>query len=384
LTLGVQPELFRKKRNLWLAYGSEVMSPLLRLAAKARQRGQRQPRAKWRRGLIISHTHIGDILYRTCSLPHLREYLPDCEWSYAVSPGSAEVLANNPHISEVLPLIKGENSWDLVDGGFSALAERQFDVVICSNTLRNYPDLALASALGIPERVAFSGKGFSGLVNNPVAMGFPDAYASYFRRMVAAVSNSAPEWNLRPRLHPRESDERKADELWNAFGFDGTYPVVGISGNTRQASGHRPHEVLVSILEEARARVEFEIVLCGVAEDADHLRAVAADLRYPAKVLAGDARLLAFAAFLRKCSALLTLDSGPRHIGNAMGVPVFFARNLSHSMVEAGAYCETETDLAPPVEYLDDVETERVARSQPVGLLADKLVDRLTAASRRA
>ncbi len=374
----VRPELFRKKRNLWLAYGSEVFSPLLRLAAKARQKRPGQPRSKWRRGLIISHTHIGDILYRTCSLPHLREYLPGCEWSYAVSPGTAEVLANNPHVSEVLPLIKGENSWDLVGGGFAALAEREFDVVICSNALRNYPDLALASALGIPERFAFAGKGFSGLVNNPVTMGFPDSYASYFRTMVAAVSDRAPEWNLRPRLHPGESDERKADELWSSFGFDGTYPVVACSLTTRQASGNWPQEVLLSILEAARALVEFEIVLCGVAEDADHLHAVAADLRYPVKVLAGDAKLLTFAAFLRKCSALLTLDSGPRHIGNAMGVPVLFARNLSHSQVEAGTYCETEADLAPPVEYLDDVETERVARSQPVGLLADKLAEKIS------
>ena len=53
-------------------------------------------------------------------------------------------------------------------------------------------------------------------------------------------------------------------------------------------------------------------------------------------------------------------------------------------MIEAGRYCETEIDLAPPVEYLDDVETDRVARSQPVGLLADKLVETLSASGRRA
>jgi len=251
--------------------------------------------------------------------------------------------------------------------------------VLCSNTLRHYPDLALASALGIPDRFGFSGKGFSALVNNPVEMRFPDAYASYFRTMVASAIDRVPDWNLRPRLFPAEQDELKAAELWRSFGFDAGTRVVACSLTTRQASGNWPHEVLMSILEDARSRIDFEIVLCGVASDAEHLRSVAAQMRYPSHVLAGDARLLTFAAFLQRCSALLTLDSGPRHIGNAVGVPVFFARNLSHSMVEAGAYCDTETDLAPPVEYLDDVETDRVARSQPTGLLADKLIERISA-----
>ena len=175
---GVEPRLFRKKRNLWLAYGSELASPLLGLAARVRSRGERKPRSQWRRGLIISHTHIGDILYRTCSLPALRERLPDCEWTYAVSRDTAQVLENNPHVAEVLPIIKGENSWELVGGAFDDLRRREFDVVLCSNTLRHYPDLTLASALGIPERFAFGGKGFSGLITSSVEMGFPDTYDS--------------------------------------------------------------------------------------------------------------------------------------------------------------------------------------------------------------
>jgi ADP-heptose:LPS heptosyltransferase len=314
------------------------------------------------------------VLYRTCSLPSLREYLPNCQWSYLVSPGSAEVLENNPHISEILPIVKGENSWSLSDGGFAALAKRKFDVVLCSNTLRHYPDVMLASALGIPERFGFSGKGLSGLVNNPVAMDFPQPYAGYFRAMVAAAAGARGDWNLRPRLHPGEEDLAKSDELWSSFGFDGTVPVVACSLTTRQAKGNWSDEVITAILEEARSQHDFEIVFCGVADDEPFLKSVASQFRYPSHILAGDAGLLAFAAFLAKCSALLTLDSGPRHIGNAMSVPVFFARNLSHSMVEAGAYCDTETDLAPEVEYIDDVETERVIRSQPVSLLADKLL----------
>ena len=314
----------------------------------------------------------------------LREYLPRVEWTYAVAPESAEVLERNPHVAEALPVIKGEDSWDLVNGGFAQLAAREFDVVLCSNTLRHHPDLALAAALGIPNRFAFSGKGFSGIINYPVAMGFPNSYASYFRTMVAAAIERSADWSLRPRLHPSADDENQAAGFFRRLGLNSDKPVLACSLGTRQARGNWPEEVLLAIVENARSRIDFDIVFTGVESDATRLQAIAEGFRFPAKVLAGKARLLSFAAFLKRCTALLTLDSGPRHIGNAMGVPVLFARNLSHSMQEAGAYCETETDIAPPVEYLDDADVARVARAQPVGLLADKLIEKLSASGTRA
>lgn len=380
----IQSRAFRKKRNLWLAYASEVAAPLLKVAASVKAKGPRSGRKEWRRGLILSHTHIGDVLYRTCSLPALREHLPRCEWTYAVSPASAEVLSNNPHVAETLPVIRGENSWNLTDDGFATLAERDFDVVLCSNTLRHYPDLALAAALGIPNRFGFSGKGFSGLITHPVRLEFPDSYASYFRAMAAAAIDKPADWALCPRLYPSADDEQQAEAFWNEFRFDGSKPVVACSLRTRQAAGNWPEEVLLSVLEQARRQLEFEIVFTGAESDAEDLREVASGFPFPAHVLAGRSGLLTFAAFLNRCTALLTLDSGPRHIGNAMGIPVIFARNLSHSKIEAGKYCATETDLAPSVEYLTSEETERVTRSQPVGLLADTLLSQLRASGSRA
>jgi ADP-heptose:LPS heptosyltransferase len=380
----IDPKAFRKKRNLWLAYASEIGAPILRLAAKTREKSPRTDKTKWKRGLILSHTHIGDLLYRTCSLPALREHVPRCEWSYAVTAGTAEVLANNPHVAEVLPVIRGENSWDLVDDGFATLAAREFDVVLCSNTLRHYPDLALASALGIPNRFGFTAKGFSGLITHPVALDFPSSYAEYFRAMAAAAIDKVPDWELRPRLYPAAADEDNANALWNTFEFDDSRPVVACSLRTRQAKGNWPEDVLLAVLENARREREFEIVFAGAKSDASDLHAIAASFPFPSKVLAGETGLLTFAAFLGRCSALLTLDSGPRHIGNAMGVPVIFARNLSHSLVEAGKYCDTETDLAPSVEYLSVEEIERVTRAQPIGLLAQTLLSQLRSSGSRA
>jgi hypothetical protein len=108
---GIEPRAFRKKRNLALAHASEIARPLLARASKMLARGIATSPDEWRNGLIISHTHLGDVLYRTCSLEQLSRGLPECRWTYLTSSESAPILENNPNIVEVCEFVTGENSW---------------------------------------------------------------------------------------------------------------------------------------------------------------------------------------------------------------------------------------------------------------------------------
>ena len=327
---------------------------------------------------------MGDVLYRTCSLPVLRSSLPDCRWSFLTSPSSAAVVANNPALDDILPWNAGEDAWTLSKGTFRKLRDKNFDVVLCTNSLRYYPDLLLASALGAPNRVSFTHKGLSGLVTHPVEIDFPNSYASYFRTMVSAVTGVAGDWPLRPRIFPDSSAEAAASELWSNKKLDAGMPVVACSITTRQKIGNFPSERLLAILSEARAQSAFRVVFFGSAGDRDILRHAADRFGTDSVVIAGDLTIPALAALLRKCTLLLTLDSGPRHLGNAAGIPVFFARNMSHSQAEAGAYCETETDIAPVGEYLSDSQIAEVARRVSPRDIASRLAAAMGAAGQPA
>ncbi len=304
--------------------------------------------------MILAHNHLGDVLYRTCSLPALLEGLPDCKWSFLTSPASAEVLEGNPGVDEILPWNTGENSWKLSRGSFRKLRDRDFDVALCTNSLRYYPDLFLASALGIPNRVGFTHKGLSGLITHPVEIEFPSPYAGYFRTIVAAVTNRAADWPLQPAVFADRRVNMAANEVWRASGLFNGLPVLGCSITTRQHAGNFPASVLIDIIKEARKHRDVRIVFFGAKGDAAYLSGIASEFGENAVVLAGTLTIREFFVCLSDCQALLTLDSGPRHLANAARVPVFFARNMSHSRVEAGAYCSTETDIAPDGEYLSD------------------------------
>lgn len=374
----VNDAAFRTRTKRWLAHTSEFVAPLLRTGAAMASRGAPGEPDTWRNGLILGHNHIGDVVYRTCSLDQLADALPECEWAYLTSAESAELLEGNPAIREVLPWSAGENAWDLRQGKFGELKRRQFDVVLCTNTLRHYPDLALSVALGIPNRVGYTYKGLSALITRGAPIHFPSAYPAYFRAMVADVTGRAPTWPLAPRVYPDNAAIAAASEAWNAMSLPDDR-VVACSLTTRQASGNWPISHLLAALEQARSQVEFDVVLTGAASDANELADAAKQLSFPVRILAGGLSLRGFASFLARCAALLTLDSGPRHIGNAAGVPVLFARNLSHSMIEAGKYCDTEIDLAPQVEYLSDAETKKVVAGLSPAQTASRLVETLTA-----
>lgn len=380
----VQAEAFRRRRNFWIAYGSEAAAPLLRGIASVASRGSTSAPAEWHRGLIIGHNHIGDVLYRTASLERLANALPDCRWSYLTSEGSAGLLRDNPYVAEVLPWMQRENSWSLAKDDFAAMRSRKFDVALCSNTLRHLPDLGLAVALGIPNRVAFANKGLTGLITHEVSPAFPQPYPAYFRTMVASVTGSHPDWELRPRLFLSDADRAQAAAAWNRLGLPADGPVLACVLSTRQSSGNWPADILLTIAERARRKLDFEVVICGAASDRHQLEALAKTAGFPARVLAGETSVTGLAAFFERCSALLTLDSGPRHIGNAVHIPVVFARNLSHSRIEAGAYCDTETDLAPDVEYLSDREVETTTLQLDVDRMADVVVGRLRVSGSRA
>ncbi len=375
---------FRQKRNLALGIASEIAAPLLRPVAASFTKGKITPPREWRRGLIIAHNHIGDVLYRTPSLQALHEGLPQCDWSFLTTPSSAEILKGNPHLSEVIPWCRGEHSWEIDKAHKNQLKKREFDVVLCTNTLRHYPDFVLGVTLGIPNRVGFTHKGLSGLITHPVPIDFPSPFAGYFRALVGDVIGRAPDWSLTPEIFLDEVASSEAQRVIAALGLTGERPVVACCLTTRQPHGNWPVDFMVAAIAEARNVADIDIVLCGTPDDRERLKAIAAKLGGRVYVAAGDLSLRGFGAFLRECTALFTLDSGPRHLGNAVGTRVLFARNLSHSKVEAGKYCSTEIDIAPDAEYLSDSGIQRLAASTSVSSFAEPLIEAVQPSGRQA
>lgn len=358
---------FRYRRNYALALAAEGVAPVLRAAARVLSRGPSTDPASWRRGLILGHSHVGDVLYRTCSLEQLKAGLPNCSWDYLTSRPSEPILRDNPALTAVLPFTVGDDSSHVTRESFEQLRRARYDVVLCTNTVRHLPDFVRALLLGIPNRVGFGDKGYSGLLTLPVATEYPQPLAGYFRTLVGAVLGKAPDWPLRPRVFPSATDRERADACRRRLHLDPSLPTIACTATTRQLVGAWPTSFFGDVLARLTRERAANIVLFGAASDAATLRDIGQALPVPVHVVAGELAWLEFAEVLRQCDALLTMDSGPRHLANAVGTPVAFARNLAFARVEAGAYCANEIDLAPAeAEGMTDREIQDLVRSTSV------------------
>jgi len=376
---------FAEPRKYALAVASELAAPVLRGTAAMLARGLPSAPQAWRRGLILGHNHIGDVLYRTPSLPHLRRALPNCEWHYLAAPHSAEVLVGNPYVHQVHTLRRDDNRWRLGREQFAALRAYRFDVALCTNNKGHYADLALAAVAGIPSRVAFAYKGMSGLITHPAPISYPAPIPTYFRSMVAHIAGLEPDWDLTPEVFPSEADVASAEWHLRESGVGVDRPLVACALTSRQTRDAMwPAARYVSALRVARAEADFDVVLLGAAADAPLLEWTAAQLPQRCALLAGRLGLRSVVALLRRCAAALCSDSGPRHLANAAGTPVLFVRNLYGLAVEAGPYCANEIDLTPPeLECVPRARQAAALEAIRADLVAARLVELLDSAPAR-
>lgn len=338
---------FVKRINYAVAAASEMAQPLLQWLGQTGV--QPTPPESWRRGVLLGADHIGDVLYNTASLPHLRKGLPNCEWSYVASSPAAELLRNNPHIQQVIP--RGTSHGDL--------RQRRFDVAICYNSGGYWRDVISARRAAIPNRVSYVHKGFSGLVTYPITISYPQPYPAYFRDLVAQLTGQPATWGLRPQVFSRVDDEAAVATLWNELRIEASRPTLACFVTTRQPTGIWPIPSFAETLHRLFRDHSVQVVLCGSEGDKSVLEQVRDTARIDCAIAAGRLSVTALALFLARCSAVLCPDSGPRHLANAANVPVFFFRNLRSSRAETGKYCESEVDLSPDAELVPPSEQIR-------------------------
>jgi len=343
---------FRDTTRYAAAVATEVAAPLLRAYAAVRVHAAATSPGAWRSGLIAGSGHIGDVLYRSCSLGHLIDGLPLCSWSYLTTRDGAEILRNTPGLGEVLPF-NGDSVTDFLPPHTPRdLREHRFDVILCTDNIEHHRCLRLAIQLGIPNRVAFVQKGFSGLTTYPVRTQRA-SWPAQIRAMFEEVTGSPDASELRPRMYINAEEREAALREWNGLPFGDANLTIAVSMTSRQRIGVFPTALFVSILRLVLQLCPgARVVLTGTQAESAALRSVAREIGSRVVVLAGTLSLREFAAFLPLCDVFLGADSGPRHLANAAGVPVFFVRNMAVPEIEAGTYCETETDIAPPGQYL--------------------------------
>jgi heptosyltransferase-2 len=276
--------------------------------------------------LVRGVNWIGDAVMTMPAVRALRLARPDARISLLVKPWVAPLFEKDPNIDEV---ILYSDEYKGISGRIKLarkLRERDFCAALL---LQNAFDAAIITALaGIPCRAGYSRDGRGGLLTNPVPFDSSakrlhhiDYYLNLVTKAGLPAVRSAPWMYL--AIEERVGAREGLKELRR--------PVVAVNPGATYGSSKRwlPERFAATakkVIDELGGSV---LVLGGpgekkIAEEIVSLIGGPGEAgRDPrVKSAAGKTSLRELAALISECDCLITNDSGPMHIGYAVGTPV--------------------------------------------------------------
>jgi len=287
-------------------------------------------KATIKRILVRGPNWLGDAVMCEPALRGLRGLFPDAQVTLLVKPAVADLFVGHPAVTRLLTYdIKGRHA------GFSGkwalakqLRRQGFDLAVL---FQNAFEAAFLTFLArVPCRYGYATDGRSLLLSDPVAVPDPRMllhqvryYWDLLKPLGLMGDPPVPELVVLPE------EEQAMVGRCAQGGLTPTDIVIGINPGSTYGDAKRWLPERFAEVTERLCRTihtspgqQVSVVIFG-AKGEEHLgQDIAARLSSPSLVLSGATTIRELMAVVKRCSLLLTNDTGPMHIASAFKVPV--------------------------------------------------------------
>lgn len=294
---------------------------------------------------------IGDAVMATPAIRALREHFgPDAEMVGVMRPIVGKVLAGLDWFDETI--LFQPRAADHGRRGRAVVARLRRSPSAWHVLLPNSLRVAAMSRLGRGERrvgVAANGRGW--LLTDPVRRRDYRSLSAFDLYQAVAQATGADVSNRRMELATTAEDEQEVDALWRRLHFSPSHRVTLVNnGGAFGPSKLWPSEHAARFCRMLADSGRTVLVVCG-PDEAAAAEAIAAGAA-SSRVQVASRPILSLGGLksvCRRADALVSTDTGPRHIASAMGVPaVVLFGPLAPEISENYAATETRLWLKPP------------------------------------
>ncbi len=275
---------------------------------------------------------IGDAVMCLPALMDLRDHYPHARVTILARPAIGELLSGHPGVDDVMIYSHhGEHKgllgiWNLMQ----LVRNRQFDLAVLFQNA--FEAAAIAWAAGISSRIGYATDGRSFLLSErvPLSKRTPLHHIHYYQRLVMALTHypgkdRAPQLVVSPEM--KAVSARQFPEIFLPADriFIGINPG-SVYGSAKRWIPERFAEVGDSLVE--RMTKEFprtppaRCVLIGGKGEEMLAQDIGGRMRHEPIVLSGRTTIQQLKAVLTRCAVLVTNDTGPMQVAQALGVPV--------------------------------------------------------------
>jgi ADP-heptose:LPS heptosyltransferase len=268
------------------------------------------------RGFLIVRTdRLGDVVLTLPMARAIKKAMPNARVTFLASEYTRPIIERCPDVDEIRTIDPSASFWKLV---------REF----CGFGVAFFPSprfrLALAGFLArVPMHVGTGYRWYSFLFSDRIYEHRKTAErheAEYNLRMLAPIGISSDADELPTiTLH---SPEQAFIQHWLAEHLgssDAKFTVLHITSGG--STNPWPAEQFIELGRSMTERYGIKIVLTGVTQDADRIRAVAKSIGSEHAVIFIGNSLLELAALLERAAIVITNSTGPGHLSAALGTP---------------------------------------------------------------
>jgi len=344
----VRRQDFNKKKNYILALLIDIVGYSFIGLTRFFRKGKDLDNPE--RILVIRLDHIGDVLLSTPSLRALRKLYPKAQISCLVGSWAKEVLKRNPNVDEVTTFnppwlqrgnSKRTSSLKLFRFALS-LRKRNFDLSIDFRPdIRN---LFFDYLIGAKRRVGYGFKGGGFFLTDVVPYRdekhILERNADVLR--VLGIDNFA--FNL--EIHFSNDDEIYVQKLLENYDIHEGDLVIGLNPGAGYSVRNWTNEGFARLADELTKKYGAKIIIIGTNDAQALVGEIISLMRTTPVNITGKTHLKQLIALIARLNLLITVDSAPRHIANAIGTPVITLRHGVDSQKLWSSYSNNDHVIA--------------------------------------
>ena len=265
--------------------------------------------------LFINLAYIGDVILSTPLVRALKKHYPSATIDMLITPSTAEVASGNPYVNQLIVYDKrGKHRnmgewWKLV----RQLRKQHYDLAITTNFSLRSPAMAWAS--GARWRVGFDAQHAGLFLTHMASAQRPVIKHEIENQMdvLAPLGIVDKDTSMEYKIDPTD-----IKNMHRKIKAQSAKPIVVICPFGRHALKSWTREGYSGVIK--RIAPLAECYLIGGKAEIQQLEELNTAAGGVAHILAGTLTLGELAALLQQAKLLITVDTGPMHIGQAVGI----------------------------------------------------------------
>lgn len=269
--------------------------------------------------LIVRTDRMGDVVLTIPSIRALDQTFPSARISVWVDQSTKDLIEGLPFIDEII-IEDRSAGWRGYFRLIALLRRKKFDLAVIYHT-KKHTNIACLLA-GIPHRLGYKNSKFGFLLTHPITderhLGTKHE-TEYCMDLLKAIGVKGGDLTLQVALH--KDAETWAERFFIDHKLVGS-PVIAIHPSASCPTRFWPIDSYADLASRIIREYKAPIIIVGEKTVQLAARKIIAHAGCGAIDLTGQTSLSQLTSILKRCKMLISNDSGPVHVGVAVGIPV--------------------------------------------------------------